>query len=76
MIIINSGMAPVTLVLNGLVITLQKGQDCEVTTDQYNTLKKIFPALAPKKSAEKATQEEVVSPAQENKPSKKKKKSK
>lgn len=69
-------MAPVTLVLNGLVITLQKGQDCEVTTDQYNTLKKIFPALAPKKSAEKATQEEVVSPAQENKPSKKKKKSK
>jgi hypothetical protein len=76
MIITNDGLAPVTLVLNGLVVTLHKAQEIEVTTDQYNTLKKIFPALAPKKSAEKANKEEVVSVAQENKPSKKKKKAK
>jgi hypothetical protein len=69
MIIVNDGLAPVTLVLNGLVVTLQNGQEIEVTTDQYNTLKKIFSALAPKKSAEKPVVEEA-------KPTKRKKKSK
>jgi hypothetical protein len=69
MIIVNDGLAPVTLVLNGLVVTLQNGQEIEVTKDQYNTLKKIFPALAPKKCAEKPVVEEA-------KPTKRKKKSK
>lgn len=47
MIVVNNGTTPITLVVNGSIVSLKRTQACVISEKEYCALKRLFPALTP-----------------------------